>query len=282
MILISEDGKSLVKIESWVDLIERPGYVEKVDSNKVKLKAIIGRYHIEPKRPCGIQSCGTAHNMGYLVVCESGIETNIGNKCGKRIFGVDFQTLEKTFTRDTNAQRYREKIEESKNQIDEIQQEALHLFQGNRQGDWCHQQMHSHMTRLFDDRTIESLMRRSRLGEGAVYKEVSLQGKELEAAIEAGSKSRFQTKAIGMIAGIAAVKDYKKIKNILLVDLGEELEAFKLLDSDSLIYDQLKRWNSWANRTESKLQDARSIIKDCQRFLVADNIKFIRDHKSFL
>ena len=68
MILISEDGKTLVSIDSWDEIIERPGFKQKVNPKEVVLKQIIGRYHIDPKQPCGISSCGTAHNMGYLVV----------------------------------------------------------------------------------------------------------------------------------------------------------------------------------------------------------------------
>ena len=282
MILISEDGKSLVKIETWDDVIERPGYVEKIDAGKVKLKAIIGRYHVEPKKPCGILSCGTAHNMGYLVVCEGGIETNIGNKCGKNIFGVDFQTLEKTFTKDTNAQRFRERIAEFINQIGPIEQEAKFLLDGENQGEWCYQNMHAHMSRYFDEKTSDALLRRSSLGENRVFQEVALQGKELEAAIESGSKSRFQAKAIATISGIGAVRDYKKLRSILRIDLGEELQTFKALDPDQLNYDELKRWNSWANRAENKLRDAKNIIADCQRFLVESNIQTIRSYKMYL
>lgn len=76
MIVLNEDGKSFVEISCWEDITTRPGYEEKVDKHQIKLKTIIGKYRLNPKQPCGISSCGTAHNKGYLVVCEGGIETN--------------------------------------------------------------------------------------------------------------------------------------------------------------------------------------------------------------
>ena len=57
MIIINPDGKGIVEVESWEDMITRPGFLEEVDPNKVELKNIIGRYRLLPeKRPCGLKT----------------------------------------------------------------------------------------------------------------------------------------------------------------------------------------------------------------------------------
>ncbi|MEW8050116.1 MAG: hypothetical protein AB2809_07025, partial [Candidatus Thiodiazotropha sp.] len=75
MIKLSEDGRYFVEIKDWEELLTRPGFIQKVDSDEVKIGRIIGQYNISPKEPCGIKSCGTKHNRGYLIVLSNGYET---------------------------------------------------------------------------------------------------------------------------------------------------------------------------------------------------------------
>lgn len=282
MILISEDGKSLVIINDWNDVVERPGYKSKIDPKETKPKQILGRYHIAPKQPCGISSCGTAHNMGYLVLCENGTETNIGNKCGKRIFGVDFQALEKTFTRDTNAQRYRENISKFQNQIANFNDRVNFLIDGEQQGQWCYDRMHWHITKGFESKTLEALKGRSLRNDPAIYNEVGLSKEEREAARETGDNSGYKREFIANINGINAVRDYKKLKSLMRVVLTDEKNVFESLDPDVLDFKDLRRWNGWANRFEKKIKEADDIIIDCKRFLVPSNVQLIRDCKQML
>ncbi len=278
MILLSEDGKTLVEIKSWEDVVDRPGYTEKVNPDEVTLKQIIGRYHISPKQPCGISSCGTAHNMGFLVVCEGGIETNIGNKCGKRIFGVDFQNLEKTFTRATNAQRYRENIAKVKNQLEPFERKLTFLRDGENQGAWCISKVEWYATKGFEQKTLDALHERAKRGDSVISKTVALSAAEREAA--GGSIHREETVAI--IGGLSCIKSYKKLKTLLYSTLGDELVVFKSLEEDTLDFPQLKRWNNWANTIEKKITQAEKIIDDCHRFLVDSNIQTIRTCKHLL
>ena len=279
MIIVSEDGKSLVKIQSWDDVIERPGYTPKVNPESIKLKKIIGRYHIPIQHPCGISSCGTSHNKGYLVVCEGGIETNIGHRCGKRIFGVEFQTLEKTFTKDTNAQRYRQRIGEVKNQLPNFKGSIEYLRSGENQAYWCIEKVRQYATTGFEENTLKALRDRARRGEAVVSKSVALTAAERQAA---GGKTNFRDDRIGIISGLSAFISYKKLKTIVDVQLGSELEAFEELDEDRLNFSELRRWNNWANMVEKRMRSARDIIQDCQRFVTPSNIEFIRTNKRHL
>ncbi|MEJ2897778.1 hypothetical protein [Acinetobacter sp. NS-4] len=59
------------------------------------MQLIIAQYQLKEKVICGISSCCTPHNYGYLVRLEDGNEIIIGNVCGKKYFGVEFTNQKK-------------------------------------------------------------------------------------------------------------------------------------------------------------------------------------------
>lgn len=97
-----------------------------------------------------------------MVVAENGIETNIGNVCGKRIFGVVFTELNKRFTQETNAQRYREKITATINQLPAIQSKIDSLREGNFGADNSLKKMHWQISKGFELATLDALKSRSK------------------------------------------------------------------------------------------------------------------------
>ena len=160
MIRISEDGKTFVEIESWEDLITRPGYRDKIDPSKVQIKQILGLYKLPDKHSCGIKNCGTPHNRGYLVSTTDGYETNIGNRCGAKIFGVDFTEARKAYTKASNAQRYRETLSESINQFPKIRLQVKTLREGEQGADYCVNKMQQLMNRVFPEEISRKLVNR--------------------------------------------------------------------------------------------------------------------------
>lgn len=99
MITLSTD-KGLVRIETWEDVLTRPGFKTDVDPRAVSLKSIIGSYAFATFLPCGLSSCHTPHGRGYLVLTSDGHETNIGKDCGKKYLallalGVGFHARKK-------------------------------------------------------------------------------------------------------------------------------------------------------------------------------------------
>ncbi|GGK01383.1 hypothetical protein GCM10007426_33040 [Alloalcanivorax dieselolei] len=283
MILISEEGKSLVKIERWQEVLERPGYVETINADKVKLKSIIGRYHIETKEPCGISSCRTPHSKGYLVVCEGGVETNIGNKCGQRIFGVEFKELETTFKKDTNAQRFRENIDKKQNEITKrVIEEISKLRDGEGKAEYLYERVNSYLTRLFDEKISSALIQRAKRKDPFLYEEILLTSKEREVAQELGGNTSTKREMVGVIQGLSAVAEYKTMRRYVLHDLGQDLEAFKSLKSELLSYEELRKWNRWASQFEKKINETKRIMSECNRFLGRSNIDFVRENKVLL
>ena len=91
------NGRELIRIDKWQDVLDLPGYTEIVDPATVRLKDIIGNYVERDPVLCGLSTCRQPHGRGYLVVAEDGRVTNIGHVCGKNTFSVEFQAMANRF-----------------------------------------------------------------------------------------------------------------------------------------------------------------------------------------
>lgn len=85
-----------ISIEKPSDFAKRPAYRETLDFSPAagrKLKRVLAEYRFPNNNdvPCGISSCRTMHRSGFLVETDDGLETNIGNRCGQKHLGADFQ-----------------------------------------------------------------------------------------------------------------------------------------------------------------------------------------------
>lgn len=280
LIHIHEDGIGVLKIESWQDIIERQGFHVGIDPDKQKLKRIVGQYWLPEKHPCGLSICCQPHNKGYLIVVEGGL-TNVGNRCGKKYFGVEWNDAKNSFQKDLNTQRYIERLLEFKNQL-EPHISAVSLI---RQSDSENilKKMHLYATRHFEGRTIDALRYRSVRGDAIVTMETRNRSEdERDIARLTGSNSNIHTHTLFIISGVKAFTSYKKLKQLLSETLGWELSLFPTLDPLTMDFNNLKRWHSWANKLDSQINAANEILAECVRFLHPDNIANIRQYKSFL
>lgn len=282
MITLSEDGKTLTHIESWEDIISRPGYKPKVHPKQTKPKYIIALYNISPEIHCGLSTCNTGHNKGYLVVFEGGIETNMGNRCGRREFGIEFGQLVKTYKLETNAQDHRINLEALKNRTEYYTDRIRSIADGEYQGHWCVKVMQKATTTLYDDATLKNLADRARRKDPIIKRVTTLTGRDLELAKESGMGSVHSSEDIDTIKGLSAFTEYRKLKAIIELYLGSSFERFKELDIDSLTHNELSKWNRWGKEIEPRLNDAERIIRESKLFLAPSNRDTIINNKAFL
>jgi hypothetical protein len=119
MITISVE-RGLVRLNSWEELYETPGFVLALDPKSAQLKEIIGVYSFGTRQPCGLKNCKQPHGNGYLVTTNDGRVTNLGSVCGKSAFSVAFTSLEKIFNRGLRAKERRERLEALQNRLPAI------------------------------------------------------------------------------------------------------------------------------------------------------------------
>lgn len=130
----------LVDIASWEDVLQLPGFRKDVDPAEHQLDAIIGRYLFSEKVHCGLSSCHQPHGRGYIVVTKAGIATNIGKDCGKKHFGVDFETVSRKFDKDVTEKQNRDRLNSFVFSIDEIEVRLKELRSQTKGADWVYKQ----------------------------------------------------------------------------------------------------------------------------------------------
>lgn len=100
---------------SIADYQARPRYTAALHLAAGEVDRIVGKYELPSDRAlwtrCGLNNCNTEHRLGYLIRAKDSRETNIGQDCGRREFGVSFEEVEATFRRREDAAARRRTID---------------------------------------------------------------------------------------------------------------------------------------------------------------------------
>lgn len=114
----------------------REHFHEVLDLRQHKLARIVESYVEKEKVLCGLSSCRTGHNKGYIVETVDGWQTNIGHVCGRVHLGADFRRLENAFrARKRDALNFAV-IEAFQERAPEFLQRTDALWNGERGGWW--------------------------------------------------------------------------------------------------------------------------------------------------
>ncbi|MDE9429088.1 hypothetical protein KKI95_15980 [Xenorhabdus bovienii] len=105
------------KLIKWEDVSTRPLFIDKLPKGEYKLSHIIGYYEMKKEIHCALSTCNQPHGKGYIVQTQEGFETNIGNHCGKNIFGIEFESHTKEFDKYKENEERKTDILSAKNQI---------------------------------------------------------------------------------------------------------------------------------------------------------------------
>lgn len=107
------------KLPLWSDIEKREQFVNRLSNTEHKLSHIFGYYELKEEIHCALSSCNQPHGKGYLVATETGLETNIGHRCGKRIFGVDFENHANEFDKYRENEERKLSIRAAKEKLEE-------------------------------------------------------------------------------------------------------------------------------------------------------------------
>jgi hypothetical protein len=280
--LTSEKG--LVRIESWDDVVTRPGYAKDIDPKTIKLQAIIGNYAFSDYIPCGLCSCHQPHGRGYLVTTQDGRETNIGKDCGKTHFAVDFVQMQRTFDRDLNAMRRREHLWTLKNRLPSVTSELAALKAGPRGATW----MHSKIAQLLGKsggmpRSITNAVSEAMRSNGALIMQRALTKEERAtrpmtadiAGLEhlRGKTDQFATEQVGQLEGYTALTAENSLRAILVDKLEPFLASLEQADIDSLVSKDLNALYRAGSDFDPLLARLRSAVVQGARLLRKANIE---------
>lgn len=278
MIFLVED-KGLVRVESWAQIIARPAFRSDLDPRQHELKRIIGQYEFRAEVPCGLSTCHTPHLKGFLVETKDGLETNIGKICGRTIFGVDFETLTRTFERYVADHENRSRLHDFAVHIDALEQRIQDIRKGEQGADWVYRKSRpllreggnvpTKIVRAVADmiRTGSSILKGQR---EATQRETEqremIQRRKLEDPL-------FVEIPIAEIQGIAALREENNLRTLLVLEIEEELKAFSAITIDSLGHDDLRRWAKWTSSVPLNLARAEGAVADGRRLLTKGNLQ---------
>lgn len=281
MITLNTD-KGIVKVDDWNEIISRPGFDGDLNPKNHKLDTIIGNYYFGDKVPCGLSSCHTPHSKGYLVSTSSGLETNIGKDCGKKYFGVDFETLSKRFDNDLKQSNYRESLWAFKHQFENYSNRIDSLRKGNKE-------------RLGADELNKrlSVFKRSNGGlpksvqkkisgmirakDNAIRKQRVATAKEFEfEKIRLNNHSLewpfYIEEKVSELVCIDCLYKENDLRTLVIIDIEEGLRKFSGIDIDELSFSELKYWSKWKGGIDSKIDRAEKVVIRGNDFIREDNL----------
>jgi hypothetical protein len=135
-VIVLNSTKELIEVERWEDIQSRPGFSGNLNPEFQQLEAIIGKYHFRDRIRCGQSNCHTPHVKGYIVVTKDGCETNLGKDCGRKYFGIDFDTLSAKFDRDVTEKKHRDKLWVFVSKLDEVKHKISEIREQPNGAKW--------------------------------------------------------------------------------------------------------------------------------------------------
>lgn len=276
MITLNID-KGLVRLESWDDVLSRPGFKTDIDPKATKLDRIIGNYNMSTYQPCGLSVCRTLHGKGYLVATRDGHETNIGKDCGKKYFDVAFTSMEKLFHKDLRNKERREAICAFQNRIPSVEAKVQVLLDGTNGARWINKQIRSLVDPLKGLPTpvtavVNGLVRRRT---GTLTKARATTPEERERLRAQGAARRdhqYVDEVVGQLDGISALYRENNLRELLVSGM-DLLVVIKAADVDNLKDKALRDLAKWITSVDPTLARAEETIEAGRRLLTKSNLQ---------
>jgi len=254
----------------------RPNFQSPLDPKQHKLAEVLTDYSFERQAPCGLSTCQQGHFRGFLVRTESGVETNIGHVCGKKHFGVDFDTASAKYRREEERRvtvgRLRGLQGESPRVLHQIRELMMRRF-GVR---WMFS-VRDAVRAQVGGPGFEHLKARSFKRDYTVIRVKERTESEIQAEIKRSGGKRDELRYMNERLGEIAPLEWTSwdLKAELLVPLRDEFQALSELDPSQMetkdLKRRLKRFDGW----ELRIPNAESILSQVIRFLDTSNLRVV-------
>jgi hypothetical protein len=226
-----------------------------------------------------LTNCHTPHIRGYIVSTKDGRETNIGKDCGKNYFGVDFETLTRQFDQDITDKENRERLWSLRFQTEELRNQIRTLRSQDRGADWVFHTSRPLVEsgRALPGEVVRKLASMIKTRQNVVVEERQASEQEIEQMeVTRGRKlprPQFVEVPIAQIDGMEALFPENDLRQLLVLNLDQELNAFEILDIDSASSATLSHWNKWAGSITPTLDRAAAAVEIGRRLLREENLQ---------
>lgn len=258
-------------IKTHSDITRIPAYTEVIDPNVSPLAKIICHYFLPVPIACGLKSCRTQHNDGFLVLTEDGHVTNVGHICGKQ-FGETFGIKLKAY----EEQERRPKAIATINEFRTSQGQALQAAFKDVASE-C-ERLASRMgafRKTFPKLTAE-LRRRHFSGDLNITVGIERSKEEMERLRVANpgvssERFRYREEVVGVIGGSLAV--VSNLRQMFNIDLNTKLDTLLSSQLGDMKMTELTDWERWINSYEHNWGQVNSVMQATREFLAFENFR---------
>nr|WP_146219642.1 hypothetical protein [Pseudomonas sp. RW407] len=282
-----------LEIKTADDLESRPNYREVLDFGESagrELLDILGAYIFPDTKSvkCGIRNCRTPHRRGYLISTTDGLETNIGNVCGKKHLGAVFTEKTSLYRKKQSHQRNIEQIRAIKMRISSLQSELDSLKSAAE----CVSRLKILLNRCHPN-LVRVLTGRSKLNNPVLGTRIPMTREEAERqyvhmakenadgkvqTLEAWLAKGWPKKTVvaGQLAGLRFwMSDLHQALRQELLTPTEELQKMSDSDIEQLSPRKLTEYARWSQKLDTSLAKARVIVMDGESFFELQNIQLL-------
>lgn len=276
--IVLNNNKELIRVAVWAEIEARPGFTTNLNPKNHELEAILGRYAFTDRIRCGLSDCHTPHIRGYIVSTKDGRETNIGKDCGKNYFGVDFETLTRQFDQDITDKENRERLWSLRFRLEELKGQIANLRGQPRGADWVYRTSRPLVEsgRSLPNELVRRISAMVKTRQNIVVTEREATEGEVE-QMEASRgrklpRPQYVEQPIGQVEGIQAHFPENDLRQLLVIDIEQELRAFESKNIDELSSRDLTHWNKWASSIDPAIERASLSVAAGRRLLIAENL----------
>ena len=277
MIFIKTD-KGHEKFSDWADVAKRKGFVNKLSNTEHKLSHIFGYYELKNEIHCALISCNQPHGKGYLVTTETGLETNIGHRCGKNIFGVDFENHANDFDKYRANEERKLSIRIAKGKLEAWEASLQSLRSAKVPILWVITAIEDLQNSNYVGRAASAELRSlSRTQDSTVTIDVKVKDKKYEALLFKFNKQfrdsgqALEQEVVGKVRFLHVLLTENHLK-ILFATAMENIKKVRECDENSVASPILADISQKANGLQSQIDKVHVIYNDARSFLTRKNL----------
>lgn len=277
MIFIKTD-KGHEKYPHWDDVAKRANFVNKLSNTEHKLSHIFGYYELKEEIHCALTSCNQPHGKGYLVTTESGLETNIGHRCGKKIFGVDFENHANEFDRFRENEERKLSIKSAKQNLDAWEASLEGLRSGKPPIQWLITCIEYLQNSNYVGRAAAMEFRAlSRTQDSNVTIDVTVKDKKYEALLFKFNKhfresgQALEQESVGKVRNLHVLLTENHLK-VLFATAMANIKQVRECDENSVPSPILADISRKANALQTEINKVLDIYNDARNFLTKKNL----------
>ncbi|HWW05880.1 hypothetical protein [Collimonas sp.] len=259
------------KIRSPADLLLRKNYVAKLEVNDPKLAEVLEPYHFDHEYPCGRAGCGKGHKEGYLIRVSTGLETNIGWRCGEILFGKDFAVKANARAFQARLNYQREILNNSRSRKDVLLKRIADLL--NRQ---CGIKWAEKTLKSFKDiigpvavKTMHDRARRDDTSVTKVREATQIERENHKFKDPSARPLQYIEEKIGDFIGLAFFNENLECS---MTELKEKIHELDRIDVVALSPQKRKKWVDWANNIDRTIDQVEDGLANALRFFCQSNL----------